>query len=239
MKYIYGPVQSRRLGFSLGIALTPFKVCNFDCIYCQLGRTTLKTSHRKEYVKISDILSELKEFITNFDFKNTPIDYISLSGAGEPLLNLKIAKVIEEIKKVTAIPIALITNAFLLKDKKIRQEVLAVDVILPSLDAIDKDTFKAIDRPGPKSGPEEIIRGLIELRKEFNGKIYLEIMVIAGINDNPEYYISFRDIIEKINPDKVHLNTPKRHTAEPGISAPPDRVLSKIKELLGMKCEII
>lgn len=239
MKYIYGPVQSRRLGFSLGISLTPYKVCNFDCIYCQLGPTTIKTFRRKEYVKIKDILVELKEFISEFDFKNSHVDYISLSGAGEPLLNSGISRLIRGIKKFTKIPIALITNASLLKDKKIRDEISGVDLILPSLDALDKEVFKLIDRPGPKINIEKIVEGLIALRKEFKGKIYLEIMLISGVNDDLGFFRRFKEIIVKINPDKIHLNTPKRHTSELGVLAPEDKVLNKIRDLLGPKCEIV
>lgn len=239
MKYIYGPVQSRRLGYSLGVSLTPYKVCNLDCLYCQLGSTTIKTSQRKEYIKIKDILRELKEFILNFDFKTCHIDYISLSGSGEPLLNSGISKLILGIREITGIPIALITNASLLKNKAIRQEILGVDVILPSLDAVDEEMFKMIDRPSIKIKIENIINGLIELRKEFKGRIFLEIMVIAGINDNINFFAHFKEIISKINPDKIHLNTPTRHTSEPGILAPSQKNLKKIKELLGQKCEII
>ncbi|MEK6714869.1 MAG: radical SAM protein [Candidatus Omnitrophota bacterium] len=239
MKYIYGPLQSRRLGFSLGVSLTPYKVCNLDCLYCQLGPTTVKTSQRKEYIKIKDILRELKEFILNFDFKTCHIDYISLSGSGEPLLNSGISKLILGIREITPIPVALITNASLLKNKAIRQEILGVDVILPSLDAPDEETFEMIDRPSVKIKIENIINGLIELRKEFKGRIFLEIMVISGINDNIDFFARFKEIISKINPDKIHLNTPTRHTSEPGILAPSQKNLKKIKELLGQKCEII
>lgn len=239
MKYIYGPVQSRRLGFSLGVSLTPYKVCNLDCVYCQLGRTTLKTSRRKEYVNIKDVLRELREFILNLGADNPPIDYISLSGAGEPLLNSGISTLIRGIREITDIPIALITNASLLKNRTVRQEILGVDVILPSLDATDKETFEIIDRPVPNLKIENIINGLIELRKAFKGKIYLEIMIIAGINDKPAMFSRFKQVISKINPDKIHLNTPKRHTSERGVLAPPEKILNKIKELLGSKCEII
>ncbi len=239
MKYIYGPVQSRRLGFSLGISLTPYKVCNFDCIYCQLGRTTVKTSLRKEYVNIKDVLRELREFILNPGSDNSRIDYISLSGAGEPLLNSGISSLIRGIRAITDIPIALITNASLLKNKTVKQEISGVDVILPSLDAIDKEAFEIIDRPGPNLKIENIINGLIELRKGFKGKIYLEVMIIAGVNDKLDVFSRFKQVISKINPDKIHLNTPKRHTSERGVLAPPEKILNKIKELLGPKCEII
>lgn len=246
MKYIYGPVHSRRLGFSLGISPVPYKVCNFDCIYCQLGNTTKKTSQRKEYIRIEDILSELTQLISNFDYsasragrRNLHIDYITISGTGEPLLNLGISTLIRGIKEITSIPIALITNASLIKDRNIRKEILGADLILPSLDTISKETFRMTDRPCPEINIEDIIDGLIDLRREFSGKIYLEIMIVKGINDNTDDFIKFKKVILKIEPDRIHLNTPKRHTTEPGVLVPDEKTLNRIKKILGPKCKII
>lgn len=217
----------------------PYKMCNLDCIYCQLGPTAKRTLKRKQYIKIKDIISELSEFINSADFKNMNIDYISLSGTGEPLLNSKIDVLIDEIKKLSTIPIALITNASLFKEKRIRDSILGVDLIMPSLDAIDNETFKAIDRPAKGLCIEDIIKGLVNLRNEFGGKIFLEIMIVKGVNDNLSYFQEFKHVIARIDPDKVHLNVPKRHTSEAGVSVPDREVLKKICKILGDKCEII
>lgn len=238
MKYLYGPVQSRRLGLSLGITLTSKKVCSYDCIYCQLGKTTEKTGKRKDYVAILDILSELKEFFKTEDFKVRPPGYISLSGFGEPTLNINIASLISEIKRLTKIPLALITNGSLFKDKKIRQDVLGVDLLIPSLDAVTQDVFEAIDKPISSINIEDVISGLISLRKEFSGKIFLEVMLLKGINDSLDYAYKFKEAIEKINPDKIQLNVPVRAHFEIGKIPDKDR-LFQIKDILGSKCEII
>lgn len=238
MKYLYGPVQSRRLGLSLGITLTTKKVCSYDCIYCQLGKTTEKTGKRKDYVAILDILSELNEFFKTKDFKVHPPDYISLSGFGEPTLNINIASLISEIKKLTKIPLALITNASLFNDKKVRQDVLGVDLLIPSLDAVTQDVFEAIDKPINSINIEEVINGLISLRKEFSGKIFLEVMLLKGINDSLDYAYKFKEAIDKINPDKIQLNVPVRANFEIGKIPDKDR-LFQIKDILGPKCEII
>lgn len=238
MKYLYGPVQSRRLGLSLGITLTSKKVCSYDCIYCQLGKTTEKTGKRKDYVAILDILSELKEFFKTEDFKARPPGYISLSGFGEPTLNINIACLISEIKRLTKIPLALITNASLFKDKKVRQDVLGVDLLIPSLDAVTQEVFEAIDRPIISINVEDVISGLISLRKEFSGEIFLEIMLLKGINDSLDYAYKFKEVIDKINPDKVQLNVPVRAHFEIGKIPDKDR-LFQVKDILGPKCEII
>lgn len=239
MRYLYGPVISRRLGLSLGVTLTGHKVCSFDCIYCQLGKTTIKVQERKSYLDINEILSELREFFKSPEFKLSPPDYISLSGFGEPTLNIDIARLIREIKKLSPIPLVLITNASLFSDSIVRYDVLGVDLLIPSLDAVTQDIFEEIDRPLSTIRIEDVINGLAALRKEFKGKIFLEIMLIQGINDSLEYAYKFKEVIERINPDKVQLNTPVRSTTETGVKPPQRERLLEIKDILGPKCQII
>ncbi len=239
MKYVFGSLKSRRLGNSLGINLTPHKTCSFDCVYCQLGKTTLKTQERKEYVSLKDILSELKTWLesNSEDLKN--INYITLSGSGEPTLNDKIKQLILEIKKLTSLPVAVLTNSSLLKSAVVRGEILAADLIVPSLDAVEKKVFLEIDRPQENIEIEEIIEGLIALRREFKGKIWLEVMLVRGINDDIRYIKKLKKITDLINPDKIQLNSPVRTTSEPGVLSVDKKKLEKIQEILGEKCEII
>jgi len=238
MKYIYGPVKSRRIGFSLGLSLTPYKICNFDCVYCQLGKTTEKTSQRKEYVKIQDILEELRLWLVNNPEETKSLDYITLSGAGEPTLNIKIADLIREIKKLTNIPVAVITNSSLLPDAAMRRELLAADLIVPSLDSVNPKAFAEIDCPAAGINVEDVINGLIALRKEFRGKIWLEVMLVKGLNDDIRQIKKLKEVIDRINPDKIQINSPVR-TARPNILSVDKGKLNKIKEILGDKAEII
>ncbi|MCK4584220.1 radical SAM protein, partial [candidate division WOR-3 bacterium] len=130
-EYIYGPVPSRRLGFSLGVDLVPYKVCTYDCIYCQLGKTTNKTIQRKEYIESREVLLQIKKAIST----QQKIDYITFSGSGEPTLNTNIGSLIREIKKITDIPVVVITNGSLLYKESIRKALLPADLVVPSLDA--------------------------------------------------------------------------------------------------------
>lgn len=239
MKYIYGPVKSRRLGLSLGITLTPYKVCSFNCIYCQLGATTEITRERKEYIPIQEILSELKSYFAGNDSVVKELNCITLSGSGEPTLNIKIGQLIEAINKITTIPIALITNSSLLIDSLASQDLIALDLIVPSLDAVTPVIFQKIDLPQEGIKIEEIINGLIGLRKAFKGQIWLEVMLIRGINDDLRHIKKLKEVIDKISPDRIHLNSPVRQTAESGILAVDRSKLQKIKEILGEKAEII
>lgn len=239
MKYIYGPVNSRRLGLSLGISLTPYKVCSFDCIYCQLGRTTHKTTKRKEYSNIAEILDEFKLWLANNASKIKELNYITFSGAGEPTLNIKIGRLITQIKKIITVPIAILTNSCHLNDPQVRHSLINADLIVPSLDAVTQDIFEKIDRPAKGVKIEDIIDGLINLRKEFTGKIWLEVMLIKGINDDLRHIKKLKEVINKINPDKVQLNSPVRKTPQQDILALDKNKLKKIKEILGNKAEII
>ena len=238
MKYLYGPIKSRRLGASLGISLTPYKTCNFDCVYCQLGKTNNKTVERKEYIKVAEIIDELKTWLENRKDVTQDLEYITLSGSGEPTLNTGFGELISEIRKVTPLKIALLTNASLVSDKDIRRQMLGADLIVPSLDAVTQILFDKVDRPHPGINIEEIINGLIMLRREFRGKIWLEVMLAKGVNDDIRHIRKLKDIIEKINPDRVQLNSPVRTTAEEGVLPVGKPKLRKIKEILGEKVEI-
>jgi wyosine [tRNA(Phe)-imidazoG37] synthetase (radical SAM superfamily) len=239
MKYIYGPVKSRRLGLSLGITLTPYKICSFNCVYCQLGKTEVQTRERKEYIPIDEILSELRSWLQSNSKETEKLDYITFSGSGEPTLNIKIGELIAQIKKITAVPLAVVTNASLLSDPLVRQELLSVDLIVPSLNATNLPIFQEINRPQSSIDIEDIINGLLNLRREFRGKIWLEIMLIKGINDDLGQIRRLKEAIDKINPDKIQLNSPVRFTAESNILPVNEKRLGKFKEIIGDRCEII
>jgi wyosine [tRNA(Phe)-imidazoG37] synthetase (radical SAM superfamily) len=239
MRYIYGPVNSRRLGLSLGITLTPYKICSFDCIYCQLGKTSKITAERKEYLPFEEILEELRVWLQNNISEADKLNYITISGSGEPTLNTKIGELIGEIRKISSVPVAVITNASLLNIPLVRKELLGADLIAPSLDAVTPDKFRGIDRPYQDVKIEEVIDGLLNLRKEFKGKIWLEVMLVKGVNDDLGHVRRLKEVIDNLKPDKIQLNSPVRATTEIGICGVGKNKLVKIKEILGDRCEIV
>jgi len=239
MKYIYGPIKSRRLGLSLGISLSADKICNLDCVYCQWGSVGKTFSERKEYAKADDVILELKTWIQNNPQEFKELKFVTFSGLGEPTLNISIGKLIDQVRVITGVNIAVITNSTLLGDPLVRKEILKVDLIVPSLDAVDAVIFKQIDRPDACLKLKEIIDGLVTLRKEFSGKIWLEVMLVAGINDDFSHIEKLQKVIQLINPDKIQLNSPVRSTAEKNILGVNKIKLSKIKEILGNKAEIV
>ncbi|MGB3479053.1 MAG: radical SAM protein [bacterium] len=234
-KYTYGPVPSRRLGFSLGIDLIPFKYCSFDCIYCQLGKTTNKTIARKEYFPPQKILKDVKAIIK----KSGNIDYLTFSGSGEPTLHSGIGYLIGELKKITKIPVAVLTNSSLLFMPDVQEELSNADVVLPTLCGTTQEIFNKINRPIPDINIQKVIRGLIDFRQLYKGRIWLEIMLIKGLNDEQLNLDKLRMVVEKIAPDRIHLNTVVRPPSEKYALPLSIDELQRIEKIFGDNAEII
>ncbi len=235
-RYIFGPVPSRRLGISLGIDLIPFKTCSLDCVYCECGRTNNFTNKRETFVSAETILEELKPYLD----KGNKLDYITFSGSGEPTLNSDIGKIINQIKKITDTPVAVLTNGTLLGDPSVRSALLNSDLVLPSLDAVTPEIFNKINRPYKEISITNIIEGIIKFRSEYRGKIWLEVFIASGINDNDEELQKIYNTILSINPDKVQLNTLDRPPAYENIKSVDMETLDKIKKNWdGLPVEII
>jgi len=235
MGQIFGPVPSRRLGFSLGVDTIPFKTCSLNCIYCQLGRTINKTIQRKEYIAADDILREIEEVLR----EGKRIDYITFSGSGEPTLNSEIRRMISRIKELTSIPLAILTNGTLLYRPRIREDLMEADLVIPSLDTVTQEIFEMVNRPHPSLKIEKVITGIDSFSQEFNGKVWLEIMVVKGINDSLEEIEKAAQVIKQMNLEKIQLNTVVRPPAEEFARPLTAEDLKNIKTVLGKKCEII
>jgi wyosine [tRNA(Phe)-imidazoG37] synthetase (radical SAM superfamily) len=233
--YLYGPVPSRRLGRSYGIDIVPFKICTLDCVYCQLGRTTEKTMERKDYAPVDSILAELKTALA----ENVEADFITIAGSGEPTLHAHLGQLIDGIKEITNISVAVLTNGTLLFRPDVRADCIKADVIMPSLDAGDEKTFAKINRPFRGITIENMISGLCQLREEYSGQLWLEVFFIEHVNTGAEQIASIKEAIGRIRPDKVHVNTAVRPTAEPGIRRLDARQLEDIAASLGPNCEVI
>jgi wyosine [tRNA(Phe)-imidazoG37] synthetase (radical SAM superfamily) len=235
MNHVYGPVPSRRLGFSLGVDLVPFKTCTLDCIYCQLGRTTRKTVLRRPYLPQHKIIAELKETLA----RGQEVDYITLSGSGEPTLHSQMCWIIDEIKKTTDIPVAILTNGTRVNVKTVRMELSKADLVIPSLDAVSQEIFERINRPHPSLRIDEIIGGLKAFREQFKGQIWLEVMLVKGINDRTDAIESLQRVIPELGADKTQLNTVIRPPSEAYTRSLDYDEMSRIKSYLGEKSEII
>ncbi len=213
-RFIFGPVNSRRLGVSLGIDLLPHKTCSFDCIYCECGKTTEPTFGRSEFFKWEDIRDELDEFLS----EKPKLDYITFSGSGEPTLSLHVGRVIDHIKEnYPQYKVALLTNSTLLSNVQLLKEIKNVDLIVPSLDSATDEGIMKIDRPHIPLSAEKIIEDIKNLRNHLSAEIWLEILLIKGINDTKEELKELQKAVKYIKPDKVQLNTLDRPGTEKDI----------------------
>ncbi len=203
-KHIFGPVPSRRLGISLGIDLVTHKICSLDCLYCECGKTTLSTLERREYVKFEDVKKELDYYWKH----NADPDYITFSGSGEPTLNSRLGDVIEYIKEEKPkIMVAVLTNSTLFFDPDVQKELLKADLVIPSLDAASKMGFERINRPKKGLEVRSIVSGIETFANQYKGRLWLEVLILPGINDSKTDLLQLKTAIEKINPDRVQINT--------------------------------
>lgn len=221
---------------SLGVDLIPHKTCSYDCVYCELGKTTNKTTLRKEYISRDVILKQLEDYLPLLD---SPPEYITISGSGEPTLNSQLGGIIRHIKNITEIPVAVLTNSSLLFMDEVKEDLLSADLVVPSLDAVSSTVFKFINRPDPLLTIDKVINGLINFRKAFSGLIWLEILFCRSFNDDAAEIEKMRAIIETIKPDKIQLNTVVRPAPEDFATALSGIQLHAIKEKLGTRAEII
>lgn len=232
---VYGPVPSRRLGYSLGVDLLPLKTCSFDCIYCQLGRTKRKTVRRKEFFPAKEILSQIRGVLAS----GRKVDHITLSGSGEPTLSTAIRSLISGIKRMTSIPVVVLTNSSLLSRPEVREALLRADIVVPTLDAATQAVFLKVHRPHPSLELNRIVTGLGRFRQEFRGKIWLEVMLVKGVNDHLPHLKKLKELIAALKPDRVQLNTVVRPPAEKRARPVSWTELRKIKDFLGPTTEII
>ena len=217
-RYVYGPVPSRRLGRSLGVDPIPFKTCTYNCVYCQLGRTSSLTDRRRRFFPPREVLQEIREGLI---LHPDEIDYVTFVGEGEPTLCQDLGVLIGETKKMTALPIAVITNGSLLYRNDVREELAQADVVMPSLDAADRETWHQVNCPHGRLDSEAIIEGMIHFRRRFQGQLWMEVMLVGGINDGEESLLAIHQVLERIEPDRIFVNAPIRPPAE-GWVKPPD-----------------
>ena len=234
MKYIFGPVPSRRLGLSLGVDLIPPKTCSYDCLYCQIGKTTCKAIEPSAYVPVEAVIAELDETLA----KVQP-DYVTFSGSGEPTLHAGLGQLIAYIKERTRAKVAVLTNGSLLYRPEVRERLLQADMVMPTLSTVREETYRAIHQPHDKLNVASLLSGLRSLRKSYRGQFFIEVMLLAGFNDRDEEIEALRQGVLEIAPDRVQLNTVVRPPAY-AKAIPLDRKkLEYIKRVLGECAEII
>lgn len=237
MKFVFGPVPSRRLGQSLGIDTIPLKTCNWNCIYCQLGRSVPLTNARKEYFPREEILAEVGRALS--ERRPDEIDWVTFVGSGEPTLHNGIGWLIRQVKARSGKPVAVITNGALLHFPEVREELLPADAVLPTLDAGNAALYRRINRPHPDITFERLTDGLAAFRREYRGKLWVEVMLVRGLNDNEPALKEIAILLQNIQPDEVHINIPDRPPAEAWVEPPDEEGLLLARAILGNVARVV
>jgi wyosine [tRNA(Phe)-imidazoG37] synthetase (radical SAM superfamily) len=237
VRYIFGPVPSRRLGQSLGIDTIPLKTCNWNCVFCQLGRTVPLNNERREYFPREEILVQVEEAL--LAHKPGEIDWVTFVGSGEPTLHSSLGWMIRRVKELTSLPVAVITNGSLLYLLEVRKELFAADVVMPSLDAGSTKLYRQISRPHPDATFERLVRGLMAFKRDYEGKIWIEVMLVQGLNDSEKALRDIAEVLRQIGPDEVHINVPTRPPAETWVSPPDEEGLKRALAILGDNAKVV
>jgi wyosine [tRNA(Phe)-imidazoG37] synthetase (radical SAM superfamily) len=238
-RHVFGPVPSRRLGRSLGVDLVPYKTCTYDCVYCQLGRTTNLTIARSEYVPTAEVIREIEQVLA----APAPPDYVTFSGSGEPTLHTGLGDIIDAVKRITTVPVAVLTNGSLLYDPDVRDDCMKADLVVPSLDAADPKMFRCVNRPHRDISFLKTVTGIADFRKDFPGSMWLEVFLLYGVTGVGPYVRRMLPWIEKIGAEKVQINTAVRPGTEDSARPVPDEDLRDlatiIREVSGPNVEIV
>ena len=209
---VYGPVPSWRLGRSLGVDLLPAggKTCSFDCIYCQLGRTTRPLAERAGFVSLDALARELQAA------RSVAADHITFSGTGEPTLASNLGQAIQLAKSLLELPVAVLTNSSLMAREDVRQDLGLADVVVAKLDAPNERLFRRINRPVVDCRLEEVFRGISLFRAGYEGRLALQMMFVEA---NKGFAAEMAAIARQLSPDEVQINTPLRPCAVAPLTA--------------------
>ncbi len=233
--HIFGPVLSGRLGRSLGLDLLGAKICSLDCVYCEVGATRVLTLSRGPYVPAQVLLKELAQFKDQFKNQNgPPLDHITLGGSGEPCLNLELSAILAGAKALFPdVPTAVLTNSTLLSDPAVRQDLAQAEVVLPSLDTLVPAEFAAVSRPHADLTLDGLRQGLLDFRAGFAGRLYLEILLVHGVNDTAANLEALAAFIPELGPDRVDVVTLTRPGTLPTARAVDQDTLAAWRKALG------
>lgn len=212
----FGPVPSRRLGLSLGVNVVPRKICSYNCVYCQLGRTTRLTVERKEYTETDALVSAVKDKLR----QSPETEYVTVIGDGEPTLASNLADVLEAVSSEWNGRSALLTNGSLLWDPEVSEAAGMFDVVMPTLSAGDSRVFRKLHRPHGSLSFERCVQGLRDFVDGHGEKTWVEVMLVRGLNDDRESLTKIGKMIDDMRPAEVHITAPLRPPSMRSIHPP-------------------
>lgn len=220
----FGPVPSRRLGKSLGINNIPDKVCSYACVYCQIGRTLRMEVERRTFYSPAFLFEEVKKKVREAKEQGEHIDYLTFVPDGEPTLDANLGEEIEMLKSLN-IPLAILTNSSLIWREDVREDLLRLDFVSLKLDAVTEELWRKIDRPHKSLKLDKILEGMLEFRKEFQGKLVTETMLIDGVIYGDEFE-RIADFLKELRPDVAYIAVPTRPPWEKWVRPAEERTIN-------------
>jgi wyosine [tRNA(Phe)-imidazoG37] synthetase (radical SAM superfamily) len=202
-----------------------------------LGRTVPLTNERRKYFPRDEIPAEVEQALAAH--KPGEIDWVTFVGSGEPTLHINLGWLIRKVKELTDLPVAVITNGALFYLPEVREELAAADAVLPTLDAGNVRLYRQINRPHPDITYERLIGGLIAFRKEYQGMLWVEVMLVRGLNDTEEALREIVAVLERVRPDEVHINLPTRPPVETWVQPPDEEGLIRALAILGKIARVV
>jgi wyosine [tRNA(Phe)-imidazoG37] synthetase (radical SAM superfamily) len=234
----FGPVPSRRLGYSLGVNHIPPKHCTYSCVYCQVGRTTYLQVTRREFFPVQEILDEVSQSIKRAEDSQRKIDFITLVPDGEPTLDIHLGELIGELKQFKT-PIAVITNASLIDRQDVQQELMQADWVSLKVDSVNEETWRKINRPHGSLQLSNILTGIMGFKQIFKGELVTETLLVSGINDQEKEISDLLNFLLELQPFKSYLSIPTRPPAESWVKPPDAETLQRILHQVEQKVTFI
>lgn len=235
---IFGPVPSRRLGYSLGVNNIPPKICTFSCIYCQIGRTKKMQLDREEFYCPERIFQYTARKVKDVQKKNEKIDYITFVADGEPTLDANLGKEIDLIKKL-GIKVAVISNSSLIWQDDVKKDLEKADLVSLKIDSLDEKLWRKIERPHRRLELSTILAGIEEFSSRYSGKLITETMLVKGFNDHRSNIEEIADFLSKIKPAIAYLSVPTRPPAEKGVEMPDESAINLAYQVLKEKLDLV
>ena len=234
----FGPVPSRRLGYSLGVNHIPPKHCTYSCVYCQVGRTTYLEVTRREFFPVQEIFDEVSQSIKRAEDSQRKIDFITLVPDGEPTLDIHLGELIRELKQFKT-PIAVITNASLIDRQDVQQELMQADWVSLKVDSVNEETWRKINRPHGSLQLSNILTGIMGFKQIFKGELVTETLLVSGINDHENEISDLLNFLLELQPFKSYLSIPTRPPAESWVKPPDAETLQRILHQVEQKVTFI
>jgi wyosine [tRNA(Phe)-imidazoG37] synthetase (radical SAM superfamily) len=232
----FGPVPSRRLGRSLGVNNIPPKVCTYSCVYCQLGHTLKMQAARQTFYQPEEILRAVRDKVAGAGVAGEAVDYLAFVPDGEPTLDVHVGREIGYLKQLN-LPIAVITNASLIWQGNVREDLMGADWVSLKVDSIEEETWRRIDRPHGSLHLPSILEGALAFAREYRGELVTETMLVAGVNDSERHLQELANFLARLQPERAYLSIPTRPPAEPWAHAPAAQVINRAYHLLSKRVE--